>query len=104
MGEEEEVAGVVYKHALRRLRAAFPDELCDWSEDGMCEHRRVCPCTDRHCRGRVGWAWLLASPSSFGYGCNYGIDQEREAWLRAGDSLQRECDATEDVRDTELLL
>ena len=30
--EELEVAQVRYKHALRRLKRAYPGELCDWTE------------------------------------------------------------------------
>ena len=35
--EEKELAETRYKHALRKLKKAFPDEHCDWTDDGVCE-------------------------------------------------------------------
>lgn len=43
--EEKELAETSYKHALRRLRKAFPDERCDWTDDGICTSMREgCVC------------------------------------------------------------
>ena len=48
-----------YKEALQRLKAAFPKELNDCSEDGECAHRRPCPCG----RGQRGaWPWVVQAP------------------------------------------
>ena len=48
-----------YKGALQRLKAAFQKELNDCSEDGVCEHRRPCPCG----RGQRGaWPWVVQAP------------------------------------------
>ena len=41
---EEAAVKVRYKHALRSLK----EELCDWSEDGVCGHQRSCI-----------WGWKL---------------------------------------------
>ena len=37
--EDMEAAKVHYKHTLRRLKRAYPDELCAWTDDGVCEQR-----------------------------------------------------------------
>ena len=77
---EEAAAGVRYKHALRKLKAAFPNELCDWSYDGVCERRRPCRCG----RGeRAAWPWVLQLPGDIWGFCQqrYCIDKERFAWL-----------------------
>ena len=57
--EELEHALVSYKHALTRLKAAFPDVLNDCSDIGTCEIRRPCPC-GRGLRG--AWPWVVQTP------------------------------------------
>ena len=58
--EKRELAMVRYKHALRRLKKAFPHVLNDCSDEGECEHRRPCPC-GRGWRG--AWPWVLQTPA-----------------------------------------
>ena len=57
--DELQVARVRYAQALRKLKAAFPEELNDCSSDGSCEHRRPCPC-GRGVRG--AWPWVVQTP------------------------------------------
>ena len=92
-----------YKHALRRLKAAFPSELNDCSAEGTCEHRRLCPCG----RGQRGaWPWVVQTPArgfceqrwdTLGFtprglfSCSE-LHEERERWrwaLAWGDPAQR---------------
>ena len=93
--EEIELALVRYKHKLARLKAAYPAELNDCSEDGSCAHRRQCPC-GRGMRG--AWPWVVQTPgrgfcelieSKRGEFYNDGewscdeLHEERERWLWA---------------------
>ena len=58
--KELDAARLEYTCALQRLKAAFPEELNDCSEDGACEHRRPCPCG----RGQRGaWPWVVQTPA-----------------------------------------
>lgn len=89
--EEYELALVHYRHALERLKAAFPDVLNDCSPDGTCEHRRPCPC-GRGVRG--AWPWVVQTPKrgycederdrgamhAHFYSC-IELHEERERWL-----------------------
>ena len=60
--EQIERAFLHYKHKLRRLKSAFPNELNDCSEQGECEHRRPCPCGQGGaCRG--AWPWVVQTPT-----------------------------------------
>ena len=59
----------------------------------------------------MGWPWVLAKPAPHIRlnGCDYGIDQEREAWLRCGSAgsdmlAQNTQSSVSDVCDIELLL
>ena len=95
IADELELAQVQYRHALRRLKEAFPGEFNDCAADGTCEHRRVCRC-DRGVRG--GWPWVVQSPARGFcagdekrhhkltpcglYSCPE-LDREREWWLWA---------------------
>ena len=80
---KEAAAKVRSKHALRRLKARFPEELCDWSEDGVCDHQRPCLCGS----GKRGvWPWVLRHPADmWGYCEVYPscMCEEREWWLWA---------------------
>ena len=58
--DELQVARVRYAQALRKLKAAFPEELNDCSSEGTCEHRRPCPC-GRGVRG--AWPWVVQTPA-----------------------------------------
>ena len=58
--EELELARLRYKHALRRLKAAFPSTLNDCSPEGKCEHRRPCPCGQGQ---RGAWPWVIQTPA-----------------------------------------
>ena len=57
--EEYELELVHYKHALARLKEAYPNVLNDCAPDGTCEHRRPCPC-GRGMRG--AWPWVVQTP------------------------------------------
>ena len=91
--EEMELASVRYKHALKRLKAAFPRVLNDCTPEGVCAHRRPCSCG----RGQRGaWPWVVQTPAR-GY-CEQSwatlhqhtprgliscpeLDEERARWL-----------------------
>ena len=57
--EDIELALAQYRHALSRLKAAFPEVLNDCSADGTCEHRRRCPCGGGM---RGAWPWVIQTP------------------------------------------
>ena len=90
--EEIDVAFIRYKHTLSRLKASFPDELNDCSAEGVCEHRRPCPC-GRGMRG--AWPWVVqtpargfceqsdAPPEQRGEWSCIELHEERERWLWA---------------------
>ena len=59
--EQIDLAFVSYRYKLRKLKAAFPDESNDCSEEGVCAHRRPCPC-GRGCM-RGGWPWVVQTPA-----------------------------------------
>ena len=92
--EKIDVALVHYKHTLARLKSAFPQEINDCSAEGVCEHRRPCPC-GRGFRG--AWPWVVQtakrgfcvhSKNEAGawndgeYSCEE-IHRERQWWLHA---------------------
>ena len=90
--EELELAHLRYKHALRRLKAAFPDVLNDCSPEGVCQHRRPCPCGQGQ---RGAWPWVIQTAARGfceitaqqrgeftprGLCSCYELDYERERW------------------------
>ena len=88
--EEMEVAKVHYKHTLRRLKKVYPDELCAWTDDGVCEQgHRNCVCGAPHAKQPL-WPWLLQQPAS-AYGwceCEHGARLRKELrrrWLWAAE-------------------
>jgi hypothetical protein len=88
--EEKEVRVMRYKHALRRLRKAFPDERCDWTDDGVCESTvEGCVCGGPDAN-QAAWPWVLQRPACFycWCECERGVENkeaERRMWLWASE-------------------
>jgi len=81
--EEEDLARVRYRHALRRLAKAFPElevpvpELCAGLQaDQQCT--RPCPCG----AGLLAkWPWVLQTPQlGFCPGGEWGEEDDEEEW------------------------
>ena len=73
VSEHEEIARVQYRHALQRLKAKFPDECCDWTDDGVCSYCRPCPCGQGF---RGAWPWVLQRPHEFYELCDCVVAEE----------------------------
>ena len=102
--EEKDLAVTRYKHALRKLRKAFPDERCDWTDDGVCKSTvEACVCR-RPNADQAGWPWVLQRPAYLycWCECERGVKNkqtERQMWLWATE--QGEAGRAGEERDME---
>ena len=73
--EELEVAEVRYKHALRRLKRAFPGEFCDWTEQSATAMYTV---PDGPSGGVIGVYWeaylAVTAPLLTPMACHFPLD------------------------------